>query len=84
MSVVVRRVAATPVRGATATWERVCDLLAQAGTEEHQRLHSVRNVAAIIIAEQYSADAPIIILPPRGNRIRIYTLHDDAALAGVS
>jgi len=80
--VVSRTVAAIPVRTSVATWKAVTDLLAPAGSGGRGRLEAVTNIAAVLIAAEYSRQAPIIVIPASGPRIRIRTAHGiDAAEA---
>lgn len=79
MSVVARRVAAVPVRSATDTWQAITALLTDDGDPARSRLEAVTNLAAMLITEEYTALAPIVVLPAVGDRIRIYTVHGEAA-----
>ena len=36
----------------------------------------------MLIAEEYSREAPIVVMPATGDRVRIYTLHGAAAIEG--
>ena len=80
MSVIARRVAAGPVRTATATWGRISELLAPAASDARRRLGAIVDVAAVVIMEEYTTEAPLIVSPARGNQIRIYTLTGADAL----
>jgi hypothetical protein len=79
MSVVSRVVAAIPVRTSTATWRAIADLLAPSNSASRDRLESVINVAAILIAAEYTRHAPIVVIPASGARVRIRTVHGQAA-----
>jgi hypothetical protein len=79
VSVVSRAVAAIPARTSTQTWQAICGLLAPPGTTERARLEAVTNVAAILIAAEYTSQAPIIVSPPSGPRVRIRTVHGPGA-----
>jgi hypothetical protein len=82
VTVVSRAVAAIPVRTSVGTWTAVANLLAPAGSAGRGELEAVTNVAAIIIAAEYTRQAPIIVIPARGPRVRIRTVHGpDAAEA---
>jgi hypothetical protein len=83
VSVVARRVAAVPARTATETWRAITALLAAGGDPGRGRLEAVTNVAAMLIAEEYTALAPIVVLPTAGDRIRIYTVHGEGAADAV-
>jgi hypothetical protein len=82
VTVVSRTVAAIPVRTSVATWKAVTDLLAPAGSAERGRLEAVTNIAAILITAEYTRQAPVVVIPASGPRIRIRTAHGlDAAEA---
>lgn len=82
MSVVSRTVAAIPVRTSVATWKAVTDLLAPGDSAGRGRLEAVTNIAAILITAEYTRQAPIVVIPASGPRIRICTAHGlDAAEA---
>jgi hypothetical protein len=80
MSVIVRRIAASPRRTSTATWDRISELLSSESGSERPVLTRVRNLVSVLIAEEYTADAPIVVIPATGERIRLYTLHGSAAI----
>lgn len=85
MTAVARTVAAIPVRTSVQTWEAIAGLLAPAGSPGRARLDAVTNIAAILITAEYTRQAPIVVMPASGPRVRIRTAHGmDAidALAG--
>lgn len=75
MNAVARTVAAVPVRTSVQTWEAIAGLLAPAGSPERDRLDAVTNIAAILITAEYTRQAPIVIMPASGRRVRIRTAH---------
>ncbi len=79
MTIIARRVPSVPVHTATATWGLICDLIAPPGTSMRRVLDDVVDLAAMLIAEEYTARSPIIV-SGAGPQIRIYTLHGDDAL----
>ena len=79
MSVLARRVAAVPARTATETWRAIAALLTTNTDPARSQLDAVTNVAGMLIAEEYTELAPIVVLPATGDRIRIYTVHGEAA-----
>jgi hypothetical protein len=82
VSVVSRAVAAIPVRTSVGTWEAITDLLAPAGSVGRSRLEGVTNIAAVLISAEYTQQAPIVVMPSTGPRVRIRTVHGlDAAEA---
>jgi hypothetical protein len=79
VTVIARRVRSVPVRLASETWEVICDMIAPRGTSARVELDAVANVAAMLISEQYTGSAPIIISGV-GPQVRVYTLHGDDAI----
>lgn len=79
MSRVARRIRAIPVRTATDTWEFIVDLIASNDRALRSELALAGNAAAMLIAEEHTAGAPIL-LSGCGPQVRIYTLHGDNAL----
>jgi hypothetical protein len=82
VSVVARRVAAIPTRTSVGTWQVIADLLAASGSAAHAELMAATNVAAMLIADEYTRDAAIVVTAASGPRVRIYTLHGDDAIDG--
>jgi len=80
MSVMVRSIASVPVRTSTETWRAIVDLLARAASPGRDRLLAVTNVAAILIAEEYTQQAPIVVTPAAGARVRVRTVHGTDAV----
>jgi hypothetical protein len=79
-TVISRRVASVPVRTSVGTWTAIMDLLTEAGRPARASLEAIGNIAATLIAEEYTRDAPIVVMPATGPRIRIYTVHGTAAI----
>ncbi|MBX6750985.1 MAG: hypothetical protein IRY85_15150 [Micromonosporaceae bacterium] len=82
MSVVSRRVASVPVRTSADTWKAVVALIAAPNDDAHSTLTAISNLASMLIAEEYTRDAPIVVIPASGPRVRIYTSHGEAAIEG--
>jgi hypothetical protein len=80
VNAVARTVAAIPVRSSVQTWEAIAGLLAPVGSPARLRLDAVTNIAAILIMEEYTCQAPIVVIPTRGPRVRIRTVHGMDAL----
>lgn len=74
-TVVARRVAATPVRTASQTWTTITELLTEPGTAAHGDLTAITGAASILISEEYTHLAPIVVMPASGPRIRVHTVH---------
>jgi hypothetical protein len=75
VTVVSRTIAAIPVRTSVATWKTITDLLAPTSSAERERLDAVTNIAAILITAEYTRQAPIVVIPVTGSRVRIRTAH---------
>lgn len=79
MSVIARKIAASPKRTAVEVWEVICKILSKNGSDARQTLESIEGVAAAIISDEILKDVPII-LSGNGPRVRIYCVYGDAAL----
>jgi len=80
VSTVARTVAAIPVRTSVKTWEAITGLLAPAGSAGRARLDAVTNIAAILITAEYTRQAPIVVIPASGSRVRVRTVHGTDAI----
>jgi hypothetical protein len=80
-SVIARRVASVPARTSEQTWNVVVELVSEPGSAARAALDAVAGVASMLIAEGYSEGKAIVIRPDRGSRVRIYTLHGEAAVS---
>lgn len=80
MTIVVRTLISVPERSASATWERVVELIAP-DTESAARreLSAVGGVACSCIADEALADDPLVVHGV-GPRLRIYALYGDDAV----
>ncbi len=81
MSVVARRVLATPCRPAADAWRVIVDLIARKGSAARAELLNIEGIAASIVATESPLDAPIIVRGG-GPRVRIYCLYGDEAVSG--
>ena len=79
MTTVARRVAAVPVRTSVETWQVICALLASPGSAAHDDLVGISSIAAVLIAEEYTTAAPIVVTASGSPRVRVYTVHGDDA-----
>lgn len=82
MSVVSRRVSSVPVRTSVGTWNTVVALLTAADQAARTSLEAITSIAAMLITEEYTRDAPIVVTPATGPRVRIYTVHGATAIDG--
>ena len=83
MSPTARRIRSVPVRTATDTWTFIVDLITSGDGAMRAELGRAGNTAAMLIAEEHTAEAPIILLG-RGTQVRLYTLHGDDAVDGAA
>lgn len=81
MSVVARRIRATPERGASDAWQVIVDLIAPDDGEARSELLDIEGIASSIISTESPKDAPMIVRG-KGPRVRIYCLYDDEAVSG--
>jgi hypothetical protein len=79
MTVIARRIAAIPKRSSVETWERIVELVARPGSAAEAELKAVTATAAMLIAEEWTASAPIKITGG-GPLVRLYTLHGTDAI----
>jgi hypothetical protein len=75
VNAVARAVAAIPVRTSVQTWEAIAAMLAPAGSPVRLRLDAVANIAAVLVTEEYTRQAPVVVMPVSGPRVRIRTVH---------
>jgi hypothetical protein len=81
MTVLARKVAATPVRLATDAWQRIVDLIAPTNAAARTELMSIVGVASSLITEESMKSSPIIVTGA-GPRVRLYCLYGDDAVEG--
>jgi len=82
MTVIARRVASTPARTATQTWEKIVGLIApDAASAARQELAKAKGIACASISAEVIKDAPIIVWGS-GPRLRIYCAFGEDALTG--
>jgi len=81
MSVVARRIRATPERGVSDVWQVIVDLLAPSDGAARKELLSIEGIASSIISTEAPKDAPMVVRA-KGPRVRIYCLYDEDAISG--
>ena len=81
MSVIARRIRATPERGASDAWQVIVDLIAPDDGEARSELLGIEGIASSIISTESPKDAPMVVRG-KGPRVRIYCLYDDEAISG--
>lgn len=81
-TVIARRIAATPVRSASATWAKITDILASAASgESRSELERVRGVGAASVASESPRESAIVV-HGGGPRVRLYCIFNDDAITG--
>jgi hypothetical protein len=81
MTVVSRRVLATPARSASAAWNVIVELVTKPGSAARQELLDIEGVASCLIADESLKADPCVIFGS-GPRLRVYCLHDEDAIVG--
>jgi hypothetical protein len=81
MSVVARRIRATPERGASDAWQVIVDLIAPKDGAARRELLGVEGIASSIISTESPKDAAMVVRG-KGPRVRMYCLYDDEAISG--
>jgi hypothetical protein len=81
MTVVARRIAATPARSASEAWGVIVNLIALSDDAARKELKSIEGVASCIIAEEAMASDACIV-HGSGPRLRVYCLYNEDAITG--
>lgn len=82
MTVVARRIIATPARPASEAWTVMVNLLApDRNSEARKELESLSGIASNLIADEAFDGAPGVVYGS-GPRVRIYCLYGDKAISG--
>lgn len=82
MTVLARRIVATPARSAAEAWNVIAELLApDAKSGARREILSVTGIASSLIASEAMKDSSIVI-SGAGPRIRIRCLYDEDAILG--
>lgn len=79
MSVISRRVVASPVRTASETWAVITSLLAPSNGDGRKELDSIAGVVCSLIGEESPANDPIVVWG-NGPRVRVYCLFGEDAI----
>jgi hypothetical protein len=81
MTVIARRIKATPARTALEAWGVIAELLApEAESQARKELLEIAGVASSLIADE-AMTSPIVVYGS-GPRVRIYCLYDEDAILG--
>jgi hypothetical protein len=77
---IARQIASVPVRTSSATWKAIVDLIAAPGSAAATKLLSIGGLAGMVIADEATTVAPIVVSPATGPRVRVYTVHSEGAI----
>lgn len=82
MTIIARRIVATPARPASEAWEVMMELLAPGkNTDARNELESVSGIVSNLIADEAFEHAPAVVCGS-GPRVRLYCLYGDKAISG--
>lgn len=82
MTVIARRIIATPARSASDAWAVMVELLApDRDSDARKELESVAGIASNLIADESFEHAAGVVYGS-GPRVRLYCLYGDAAISG--
>lgn len=81
MTVVARRIRATPERGASDAWRVIVNLLAPSDGAARTELLSIEGIASSLISTESPKQAAMVVRG-KGPRVRIYCLYEDEAVSG--
>lgn len=82
MTVIARRIKATPARSASSAWSVIVDLLApKTGSAARIELENIAGIASSLIADEALRSSPVVIYGS-GPRVRLYCLYDEEAVSG--
>ena len=81
MTVLSRRIRATPYRSANDAWDLIVGLLAPAAGGAQDELRRVGGLASSLIASEAWLESPVVVWGT-GPRVRIYCLFGDNAITG--
>jgi hypothetical protein len=82
MTVVARRIIATPARSASEAWAVMVNLLApDKNSDAWKELESVSGIASNLIADEAFHEIPGVVYGS-GPRVRLYCLYGDKAIPG--
>jgi hypothetical protein len=81
MTVVSRRIAATPARSASSAWAVIVDLIAPTSGSARTELQGISGIASSLISDEaMKADACVVY--GSGPRLRVYCVYDEDAVTG--
>lgn len=81
MTVIARKIAATPARSASSAWKVIVDLISTNGTAARTELEAITGVASSLISDEVLNNSPAVVFGA-GPRVKIYCLYDEEAISG--
>ncbi|MEK6281728.1 MAG: hypothetical protein AABN95_15340 [Acidobacteriota bacterium] len=82
MTIVARRIVATPARAASEAWGVILELVAPELTSSARKeLECITGIATSLIADETLNDFPAVVYVS-GPRLRLYCLYGEAAISG--
>ena len=81
MSVVARRIRASPVRTAAESWDVIAELVCQDDETARKEFAMIAGIASALIALESFKEQPLVVVGS-GPRLRVYCLYDEDAIVG--
>jgi len=82
MTVIARRIKATPARSPSSAWSVIVNLLApKAGSAARVELENIAGIASSLISDEAFRNSPAVVYGS-GPRVRLYCLYDEEAISG--
>lgn len=81
MTVVARRIAATPARSASEAWHVLVNLVAPSDGAARKELQGIEGIASCVIAEE-AMKSDACVVRGSGPRLRVYCLYNEDAITG--
>jgi len=79
MSVVSRKIRATPFRTAAETWRFIKALICQKNAKAETEFDKISGLAASFIADEMLKEEALVVVG-KGSRLRVYCLYDEDAI----
>ncbi len=79
MSVIARRICATPARSAADAWRLITEIICQDNSDAATEFGRVTGIASSLIADEAFKDEALVIIGA-GPRLRVYCLYDEEAV----
>src|SRR5271166_6710067 len=81
MSIIARRLSASPARLSSATWKAISDLICQTDSGAAEEFAKVSGVASCLINDKLFAQNPLVV-KNNGPLLRVYCLYGEEAISG--